>query len=719
MIDSADMMLPEPARVSPQLTFRPDIEGLRAIAVGLVVLLHAGVTRLSGGYVGVDVFFVISGFLITSLLINEVAVTERVSILGFYARRAKRILPAACLVIAVTVVAAYQQLGPLIGKTTAVDGRWAAFFAANFRSILQGTDYFTRTLPPSPLQHYWSLAVEEQFYFVWPTLLFGLVLLGRRVSRPTFTLRLGLAALFFGSLYWSIHQTSLAPTTAYFSPFTRAWELGAGALIAAFPTVISKAPNALRAVATWLGLAMIGYTAFAFNANTEFPGYAALLPVAGTVLVVAGGIGATRGSARNLLGLPPLRWLGKVSFSIYLWHWPVLIIAEERSSTPLSWEGRVVCVLITLVLSVASYYAIENPLRSTSLLKSKHARTDWEKSRKALAVGAAALIGAVAVSAFTTHQAVLAINSAAVPIDLGASSPTTATTALNAGTPTTIPALEQVFGSAQANVAKAVADGARLRAIPTNLDPPVLQFKQTKPQFDPSCAAQFSDAVPHPCVFGAKTSGKVMYLLGDSHAGEWVTALDQVAQQRGYKLVMLSKSACTMAAVDAPTYQGAPFPECRTWRTAAVAMIVAARPAFVVLAFAHEEVGAGSNDIPVLEAATQTTWRTLATSGARILQIGDNARLREDPGLCLSRPSADPQSCAGTFPEFENSADSNAARASGVGFINVEPWLCVSKEVCPAIIDGRIAYFDRDHISVQYALYLVPLLGAALDYTLS
>jgi peptidoglycan/LPS O-acetylase OafA/YrhL len=264
-----------------RLAFRPDIEGLRAVAVGMVVVLHAGVTKVSGGYVGVDVFFVISGFRITSLLIDESRSTGRVSIVGFYARRARRILPAACFVIVVTVIAAYLQLGSVVGQTTAIDGRWAAAFAANFRFIHQGTDYFATNLPPSPLQHYWSLAVEEQFYLAWPTLMFGLVLLGRRFASSIVTVRLGLAAIVAGSLFWSIHVSASQPTTAYFSPFTRAWELGAGALIAAFSVLIAEIPALVRAIATWVGIALVAIAAFTFTATTVFPGYTALLPVVG------------------------------------------------------------------------------------------------------------------------------------------------------------------------------------------------------------------------------------------------------------------------------------------------------------------------------------------------------------------------------------------------------------------------------------------------------
>ena len=214
---------------------------------------------------------VISGFLITSLLVREVRTTGRVSVLGFYGRRARRILPAACLVIAVTVVPASRVAGPLVGRSTAIDGRWAAVFAANFRFIAVGTDYFAQGIPPSPLQHFWSLAVEEQFYLVWPRLLLGLAIVGRRLGRPVAVLRVAVVAAIVVSLAWSIHETAIDATTAYSSPFTRAWELAFGALLATVAAEVARTPAAVRAIATWLGLGAIIVAACTFGASTPFP----------------------------------------------------------------------------------------------------------------------------------------------------------------------------------------------------------------------------------------------------------------------------------------------------------------------------------------------------------------------------------------------------------------------------------------------------------------
>ncbi len=694
--------------VRPLLRFRPDIEGLRAVAVGLVVVLHFGVTGVSGGYVGVDVFFVISGFLITSLLIDEVRSTRRVSILAFYGRRARRILPAACFVIAVTVVVAYLRLGALSGRATAIDGQWAAGFAANFRFIRQGTDYFATNLPPSPLQHYWSLAVEEQFYLVWPTVLFALVAFGRRLGRATMTLQIGIVAIVAVSLAWSVHLSRINPTNAYFSPLTRAWELGAGALVAVFSIVISRAPAGLRAAATWIGLGMIAVAAFALSASTVFPGYAALLPVGGTALAIGGGIGQPARNAGVVLGWAPLRWLGKISFSLYLWHWPVIVIAEERSATPLSNVARVACAVFTLVLSIATYYAIEHPLRSTKLLRVANPSNSWERSRKPLAVGAAAIVVAVSVSVYTNNRAAFAINRAdrATPAKGSGLEP-----ASSLRTVSGLSAKDQVT-SLQQQVHTLVQQGLALDKVPVDVMPPVTKVR-LDPRFTP-CLQRRNETDVKPCVFGQTTSSRILVDFGDSHAMHWAPALDIYAKQAGYRLVTVFKIACPVPSLQQFSQQG-PYPACTTWRANALKYIQSLRPAVVVMTFSFDNLLLGKPpNLKLWGTGLATSVRALRLSGARIVQIGNNPTLEQDPGLCLSRPGANPKSCTTTFGYRESGATERAVDQSfGATYIDVEPWFCVDGK-CPVIIDKRVAYRDVQHLSPEYVSDLVPILSATL-----
>jgi peptidoglycan/LPS O-acetylase OafA/YrhL len=233
--------------------FRPDVEGLRAVAVLLVVFYHANVPKVTGGFVGVDVFFVISGFVITGLLLREHRSTARTSILNFYARRFRRILPAATLVILVVVSASYLALGQVSGNTVADDGRWAAVFLSNFHFEAVGTNYFTAKLPPSPLQNFWSLSVEEQFYVVYPTLFLVVARLKGRLSLQV-KMAIVLVMVIVASYWLSVVQTASQPTAAYFSPFTRAWELALGALVAVATPWLKRIPAPGAALLTWAGL---------------------------------------------------------------------------------------------------------------------------------------------------------------------------------------------------------------------------------------------------------------------------------------------------------------------------------------------------------------------------------------------------------------------------------------------------------------------------------
>jgi peptidoglycan/LPS O-acetylase OafA/YrhL len=349
-------------------SFRPDVEGLRAVAVALVVLYHAGVPGVSGGFVGVDVFYVVSGFVITGLLLRERAVDKRNDLIAFYARRCRRILPAATLVVIVSVLASYHWLGFVFGAQVAGDGQAAALFAANFHFIANGTNYINSKLPPSPLQNFWSLAVEEQFYLVYPTLFIAVAAVCKRRYSLATKLAAVLGCVTVASYLWSINQTGQDSVAAYFSPFTRAWELALGALVAVLTPRLQALPKRLAALAAWLGLGMIVLAALWFGSWTAYPGSAAALPVAGAALVIGAGAAVPALGAERLLRLRPFQWLGKLSYSLYLWHWPLLVIAMEYATRPLSLAARLGWVAAGLGASVVTYLVLENPVRHARFL---------------------------------------------------------------------------------------------------------------------------------------------------------------------------------------------------------------------------------------------------------------------------------------------------------------------------------------------------------------
>jgi peptidoglycan/LPS O-acetylase OafA/YrhL len=337
--------------------FRPDIEGLRGLAILLVVLFHARLVGIDGGFVGVDVFFVISGFLITGLLLRE---RERAGVLDltrFYARRVRRLLPAAAVVLTVTMLAVHVLIAPLDRAELQLDGLASALSFGNMRFAAEAGDYFSAVSTPSPFLHFWSLGVEEQFYLVWP----ALVLLASRGRRPRLAVGLVLLGVALASLVASIVVTDIAANWAFYSLPTRAWQLAVGGLLAVGATQVARAPSRLLAGVGWGGVAAIGASAVLFTESMAYPGLAAILPTAGAAALIAAG--AARGGPAMVLTLAPMRWLGRISYSLYLWHWPLLVLVPLAVGAELDTAARLALVVAAVAISTVSWAAIEEPFR--------------------------------------------------------------------------------------------------------------------------------------------------------------------------------------------------------------------------------------------------------------------------------------------------------------------------------------------------------------------
>jgi peptidoglycan/LPS O-acetylase OafA/YrhL len=350
--------------------FRPDIQAVRALAVLLVVLYHADIPGIHGGFLGVDVFFVVSGFVITNVLLRERASKGRTSIPGFYARRIRRILPAATVVLIATVFATYHWLSFITGGINADDAKYVAAFVGNFRFASLGTQYFTATQAPSTLQQFWSLGVEEQFYLVWPVL-FLLLTLPWRVLSPI-TRLVGVLSVVIGiSLAWCIIETHQNEVWAFFSPLTHAWELALGAILAVVgPHLRGRAPPLGLSLA-FAGLVAILCCTWFYTSATLWPGTAVIIPVVATGMIIAGGSLRGPNSFGRLTKFPPLQWTGNISYSLYLVHWPIIAIATQYSIAPLPLHSEIELVVLSVALAAVLYYAIENPIRRSRFLANR------------------------------------------------------------------------------------------------------------------------------------------------------------------------------------------------------------------------------------------------------------------------------------------------------------------------------------------------------------
>ena len=355
-----------------QPAFRPDIQGLRAIAVMLVIAVHAAVPGFEGGYVGVDIFFVISGFVITSLLMRQPSRGVARNLGHFYVRRIRRIVPAATLTLVVTVTAAYILLGANFDPQLLGDVRWAALFGANFRLIQTGANYFVPGISPSLVTHFWSLAVEEQFYLLYPLVVFSLARLTLRRYR-TASLATFLIAAIAVSGWWSFHLTPINSVAAYYSPFTRFWQLALGGLIAVIPATWARRTPRINSVLAVVALVALGAAVGRLNASSVFPGVLAWWPCAASALLLWTGQASLRGAPATWLSWRPLRYVGDISYSLYLWHFPWLMLPLQMVHPISSPTARVIEVAGASACAVASFHLMENPIRRSRRL----ARDGW------------------------------------------------------------------------------------------------------------------------------------------------------------------------------------------------------------------------------------------------------------------------------------------------------------------------------------------------------
>ena len=687
---------------------RTDIEGLRAIAVLAVLLFHAGVPGLGGGYIGVDVFFVVSGFLITSLLVAEKTDTGRVSLGAFYARRARRILPVSALVAVATLVASWIWLEPLRLRSLSNDVLAVALFSSNFVFANRGADYLQSALPPSPLQHYWSLAVEEQFYVVWPALVMLVCIgVGTRTIRNV-RLRVGITAAIaaVASFVACMALMNSSQPWAFFSPHTRAFELAIGALVAVIPIGASVTLVRVNALLAWCGLTGIIATVMMFSETTTFPGPWALAPVMATAFLLRGG-NAVSWAPEALLRLSPLQWLGSRSYSAYLWHWPVLIIAAAALDKKLSVFEGLICLMMSLALSEFSYRCVENPVRRNHNI-----------------VGIRALVLSVSLIAVVSGSAVLAQNNQPT-LDGGvaATAPTliteSSTTVDSNVSTTTIPVEPELPN--QSPPVEAIVQAMSATGLPSNITPSLQGAISDMPTiYSNNCHASFSATRPKKCVYGDVTSSTVIGLYGDSHAAQWFPAFEKLAIKRNWKFISYTKRGCPPA--DIPTYSkvlGKVYKECAPWRENVLQQMVADGVQTVFIA-QFDRLLSASTRVPMWQkewrVGLQSTIDQLTAKGITPVLMEDTPYPGQDVPTCLSRHYTNVQLCnpiiSSAFREDMHQMLEDFDSAD-THVLWTRQWFCTVVG-CPTVVGNILVYRDDNHMSVTFASLIAPLLDAAI-----
>ncbi len=667
---------------------RQDLQGMRAVAV-LTVFANHVFDWPSGGFVGVDIFFVLSGFFITGILIRERTATGKLSFRNFYVRRVKRILPSALLVLTVTVAGSYLLLPATRAKSTLLDALYASIFMSNIRFEALGADYFQRGQPPSPVLQYWSLSIEEQFYFVWPFMLVALFAISRRFFlrekswAPQWTLFGAMGVIVTVSFGWATILTAYQafgwarfikvydPNAAYFSTLTRVWELGVGALLAISAPWLARIPDAIRPGLAYLGLAGVCAALFLVNPTVSFPAPWAALPVLSSALVVASFHGA---KVRKMFPLtnPVARWFGDTSYTLYLWHWPVMVFMfAVMPKGPLFYS---LVLVLSLVLTAVTYHFYEDPIRRSGWLLDHSRQRVWAR------------IGGVA-----------AIAVAICIVGIGYSDKFAPARELDAAN---IGQADPCFGAPAM-----VNHGCMLWNPELPVRPSVGKFA-TDDQGSAKCAWFNQGEKVKSCTFGYSGQDATrIALVGDSHAGQLLPALWPLLEANKWQLTAYVGHGCA-------------------WRlpssTCAVDEIqseLLARHYDLVLTTAH------NHGFPAIE--FQNAWAPVAAAGSRIAVIADNPEAGEEALACLTRVRIGDSKigdCGTPRSEAFVTSDpliSAAKLVPGVTLIDLTPYYCTADR-CPSIIGNVIVYRDEaGHLTATFARTLAPAIEDGLRRALA
>jgi peptidoglycan/LPS O-acetylase OafA/YrhL len=692
---------------------RADLQGLRALAVVAVILDHLIGWPL-GGFVGVDVFFVLSGFLITGLLLREHDRTGTISFSGFYRRRIKRILPAAILVLATTVIASFLAFNVPRAMETLGDGIAGFFFVANWRTALIGTDYFQSGGPVSPLQHYWSLAVEEQFYVIWPLLMVLIFVAASRwrlsVKRTHLVVAVAMLILCTFSFLWALSETKTAPTWAYFSTFSRAWELGVGAIAAVFVSSFRHIPSWARPILGWVGLCGIIVSLFTIRPDASFPAPGAALPVLATVLVVIAGTGGEQRFLWPLMN-PVTSYVGDISFSLYLWHFPIIILGTavwgDDPLTLLAIAGA------TLLAAVYSFHLVEDPIRKSDWLsdgwrtpqrarRRKRSRRRPQKLSRNYQLVALSLVlvvtGGLLAAVFQPSPVVTQAAQMALPVETPAPD---------------APAVPPLLAALQAEISVGLRAASYPDALLPTMDQAIASV-QAPPEVA-ACGNTGKLVNRESCTWGSEAAPNHAVIVGDSVSMTYVGALSKVLPA-DWKLTSMGTFACSFTNFDQVGPIGA---GCVDRKADAVDEINASQPEVVFIANSYWQGPLpGAENSPTAdewEANLESLLPKIAQSVGKIVFLAAPPS-ELNPKSCYT-PVSSPADCSSAITStWSNQAAAEKKLAESVGgeWIDSSEWFCLHSN-CPIFVGSTPVRSDLTHMTVEYAQRIAPVIGEALE----
>jgi peptidoglycan/LPS O-acetylase OafA/YrhL len=650
----------------------------------MVVLYHLWPERLPGGYAGVDVFFVISGFLITAHLLREVTRDHRVDLPAFWARRARRLLPAALLVLVVSAIGTLVFVPQTFWLDFFAEMGGAVFYVVNWQLAFNAVDYLAAENNASPVQHYWSLAAEEQFYILWPLLIVLALWIARRRGDGQRAILFTLSIVTGVSLVFSVVLTETNPSLAYFITPTRAWEFGLGGLLAFAPVA---GPALLRTFVAWLGAVGIALTGFVYSAETPFPGWQALLPVAATAAVIWAGTTEQPGSFAQLARFRPVHYLGDISYSVYLWHWPpIVIMPYVLGRDYLVFADKLAILVATIALAALSKRFVEDTIRSAGAFVKRPSGYTLRWATAAMVI-AVAVPGGGFVAAQSAREAAAAEIAA---IDVSA---------------------ECVGADALLN-----ADCAERQPVPAAaLVPDLAALKADTGNAYFCYTPSPQDGELKRCAYGSDAPDATrVALTGDSHAAMLLPALEPFLQERNWRLTTFVGRGCTWAESDVST-------ECRTYR----AKLAAALGEFdIILTTARRQPPELADEVQDIAEERARAWRAAIDDGAEVVAIADNPMLPEGEVDCVvEHPERAAAGDACVLPKDVVTKPVDPMYAASeleprAHFIDLTDAYC-SWNGCPMVAGGVVVYRDQHHLTATYARSVAPVLLARIDEALA
>jgi peptidoglycan/LPS O-acetylase OafA/YrhL len=641
---------------------RTDIQALRAIAVIAVIIAHSKI-GLAGGFVGVDIFFVISGFLITLNILKEITKTGAVSLSNFYARRAIRILPASFFTIICTFLISLFLLSPVQLLSNLYDGFFSIFSLLNFRLALNSTNYFTNTEAVSPFQHFWSLCIEEQFYLIWPALiLFSTKLFSKKYSIQN-SLNIIITLIIALSLTTSYFVTQTSPSWAYFGLHTRAWELAIGCLVAVNISIFERIGTLISKVLSLIGLGFLCLSFYFVNESTPFPGLWALLPTIGTAIIIISGANFHNSIIQKIFASSFLQFVGNISYSWYLVHWPIFVAMFYIYGKGLSIAEVSTGIIFSFAVAIFSYYFVENPFRTSSFFKNNIKKTF---KFSLITISLITILFSLTINA--------TIKSKIVPLNYQ------------------IDDIETLD--------KKIKLAVTQNTIPVDLQSKLSQIGEDK---FPGCFSERATPIIEEemvCSLGDTKASKITVMIGDSHAWQWTKAWSNIASLHNYKLITFTKSSCPMQDIQKN------YTACVSWKELVFDRIAQLKPDIIIAGGMTYSESTSENYQEYINKIKQLS--------SRVVVMQDTPYPTLNVPECLAKNLNSEQNCSferknAYFASVQRQQDKDVAIRSGLRVVDPFDWFC-SDKICPPIIDNNFVYFDVNHISTAYANYVTKLL---------